>query len=335
MPYPHPQASLNPVETLLMGTVASQALLESVRMGLFDHLAQGPASAKDLALALDVKADPLESMLNMLVAYDVLEANGQGYANTAMANDFLVSTSPLFQDKALESQVQFNTGIQENIQPLLRGEEARRTHTDDGWSEPDTMAGTLQHAVSGQLQDAVDAVSGLPEFTSFSAMADIGGNHGQYSMELVDRNPGLSSTILDLPHVVEAAKDRCAAMGYNDRIQCRPFDLRQDKLPETYDLVFASHVLYANKENLDDLLARVHDGLNPGGCFASHHFSIQGDPDRYAATVEFVTRLSGYATHFLDKEKLEAAMTRAEFSNLTHAYTGPDKRSLLVVGRKA
>jgi hypothetical protein len=94
-------------------------------------------------------------------------------------------------------------------------------------------------------------------------------------------------------------------------------------------------VLYASKENLDDLLARVHDGLNPGGCFVSHHFSIQGDPDRYAATVEFVTRLSGYATHFLDKETLEAALAKAGFTDLSHFFTGPDKRALLLVGRKA
>ncbi len=335
MPYPHPKTSFNPLESMVMESVAAQALMESVRMGLFDFMAQGPRTAADLAQELGFKPDPLEALLDLLVSRGILESHGQAYANTPMANDFLVSTSPLYQDKALETQVEFNSMIQDGIQALLRGEEARRAHTDGEWSEPDIMTGTLQHAVSGQLQDAVDAIRGLPEFKSFRAMADIGGNHGQYSMELVDRNPGLTSTILDLAHVVEAARERCKAEGYGDRIQCRPFDLREDELDlEAYDLVFTSHVLYASGENLEEVLVKVRDGLKPGGCFASHHFTVTHGADHYCTAVEFITRLSGYATHFLDKKKLEAAMTRAGFSNLTHAFTGPDKRSLLVVGRK-
>ena len=336
MKYPRPKASFNPVETLLMETVAAQALLDAVRMGLFDLMAQGPMRAETLARSLKVQPAPLEAMLDMLVARDILDANGQDYANTPMANDFLVSSSPLYQDKALELQLRFNSMIQSDIPALLRGENTQRTHIDDEWSEPDTMAGTLQHAISGQLQDAVGFISQLPEFPSFRAMADIGGNHGQYSMELVDRNPDLTSTILDLPHVVEAARNRCAAKGYGERIQCRGFDLRKDGLDkDAYDLVFASHVLYSNEKNLDEVLARVHASLKPGGCFASHHFITRdGRSERYCTAVEFVTRLSGYATHFLNKKKLESALTNSGFADFSHTQTGSEQRSLLLVARK-
>ena len=49
-------------------------------------------------------------------------------------------------------------------------------------------------------------------------MCDLGGNHGFYTMALLDRNSRLRGTICDLPEVVKLAKEVIPEMGYSDRI---------------------------------------------------------------------------------------------------------------------
>ncbi len=336
MPFPTPKTSLAPVEHVLMESISAQAIIDAVRMNLFDHLSGKPMSAATLAETMELKAEPLEAMLDVLVDRRLLTIDGRTYANTEMAEEYLVSSSPLYQGKALDLQHSHNELLRRSLPTLLKGGEMERQKTDEAWAEGDTMDGTLQHALNGQLQGAVAYLKNLPEFASFRTMADIGGNHGHYSMELLEQNSDLTSTILDLPHVTGPAMQRCSRLGYADRISCKPFDLRNDELPaEAYDFVFASHILYACVNDFEKTFGNIHRSIKPGGCFASHHLSPEGGASPlYRTNVELITRLMGYETHFLSRQDLEKSLTAAGFGGFTHIFTGCDGQTLLLVARK-
>lgn len=336
MPFPTPKTSLAPIENILMESISSQAIIDAVRMKLFDLMDQAPKSAETLARELGVKVAPLEAMLDMMVVRDLVVADGKTYANSAMSSEYLVSSSPLYQGTAMEIQEGWNALVRSGIPALLKGESLEREKTDGDWSKPEIMNATLQHALTGQIQKAVEYLQSIPEFEGFRTMADIGGNHGQYSMELLDLNPQMTSTILDLPDVIEAAGQRCAAEGYGDRINCTAFDLRKDELPkETYDIVFTSHILYACTSELEDVFTRIHGSLKPGGCFVSHHFTPEGGASEYYSTsVELLTRLMGYETHHLPLKVLEEPLTKAGFERFSHTFTGMEGQTLLLVARK-
>ena len=94
-------------------------------------------------------------------------------------------------------------------------------------------------------------------------------------------------------------------------------------------------MLYACKRELPKVLAMIRDALTPDGRFASHHFAPEGGTSAgYRTAVEFVTRLSGYDTHFLSQEELEAALLDSGFVLKAQTFTGPDKRALLLVAAK-
>ncbi|ADU63304.1 MAG: methyltransferase [Pseudodesulfovibrio sp.] len=336
MPFPTPKTSLAPVEHVLMESISAQAIIDAVRMNLFDHLSSQPMPAAVLAKAMELKTEPLEAMLDVLVDRHLLTLDGKIYANTEMTEEYLVSASPLYQGKALSLQHGHNELLRKSLPTLLKGGTMEREKTDESWAEADTMDGTLQHALNGQLQMAVAYLKELPEFASFRTMADIGGNHGHYSMELLEHNPDLTSAILDLPNVTAPAMQRCTALGYGDRITCEPFDLRSDELPEeAYDFVFTSHILYGCVDDLENVFRNIHRSLKAGGCFASHHLSREGGASRlYQTSVELITRLMGYKTHFLSGRDLEEPLTAAGFGNFTHTFTGCDGQTLLLVARK-
>jgi SAM-dependent methyltransferase len=336
MPFPQPTTSFSPVENILCESVNAQAILHAARLNIFDHLEERPMDTDALAQKTGLAAKPLEALLDMLAGRGLLSKNDATYANTPMTSEYLVNTSPLYQGKAMELNERFYALVRDSMPEVLSGQSMERAETDKSWSTPETMDGTLQHALNGQLQMAVDFIAEMPEFPSMRTMADIGGNHGHYSMELLHRNPKLQSTLFDLEHVLEAAAKRCRANGYGDRVTCLPLDIRTDSLPDkAFDMVFTSHVLYACTPELDAVFKNIHASLKPGGCVVSHHFTQEGGASRlYRDTTEFIARLAGYETHHLSRNRLESSLRKAGFNEFEHTYTGCDKNTLLLVARR-
>ena len=165
---------------------------------------------------------------------------------------------------------------------------------------------------------------------------DIGGNHGEFSMALLELNPHLRGDIADLPGVVPAANERIARRGYAQRLQAIPCDLRTSRLPELrYDLILASHILYAFMDALEPLLAMLHASLKPGGWFVAQHLNPEGNlPAEYTSVVEFITRISGYKTHYIAEDSLTAALRQAGFSNIKTAPAGQHQGGLIVAAQK-
>lgn len=340
MSFPVPNTSLAPIEDILMDTLTAQAVIDSVRMKLFDHLATAPMDTEALATKMGLQPKPLEALLDLLVYRDILEIDGATYTNTAMTAEYLVSTSPLYQGKALEMQHRHNETMTAGLEPLLRGEKPQRKQTDQMWAEYDAMAGTMQHTLNGQIQLATEFICSLPEFPSFGTMADVGGSHGQYSLELLMRNPKLESTLYDLPHVVPVSEQWCHSRNLPDelvqRMSFAPLDIREGRLPEDkYDFIFTSHILYGVNDQLETFLSGVYASLHKGGCFASHHLAPEGGAsDHYKKNVQLMTRLMGYDTHFMSRERLESALKNAGFGDFSHTFTGMDGQTLLLVARK-
>ncbi len=331
-----PQSDFSPIETMMMQRVAFYALHRSMDLGLFDSIeAAGGMSVAALADAHGLHLSRTEALLDMLAVAGAVERTGDVYRNTPLASEHMVGASPFFQGQALALHVRFNETVEEHFDDLLRGDADARKFSDDGWGIEDVMLGTSQHARMGTLQDTVAFVAALPGFEDMRVMADIGGNHGEFSMALLDRNPALRGEIVDLPHVVPAATRRIGERGYEGRLAAVARDLRTERLsPGAYDLVLASHVLYGFVEAVDDLLADVFRSLRPGGWFVAQHSAPGGSATRgYDAVVEFVTRMAGYGSHHIDGPWLSDKLVKAGFSSPETASAGGS--GLLVAARKA
>ncbi|CCH48667.1 methyltransferase [Pseudodesulfovibrio piezophilus] len=337
MSFPNPKASLAPIENTLMEAVSAHAILDSIELGIFDHLNEAPLTAHGLAEKLGLKEKPLEALLDVLVTKKLLEHPGTEYANSLMAQEYMVSSSPLFQGAAMTMQARFNETMRQGFRNILKEGSLKRNEVDENWGEYETMLGTYQHALNGQIQGTTAYLAALPEFPSFRSMADVGGNHGQYSMELLERNPDLKSTLYDFPAVVSAASQRCKDRGFADRLTCTEFDLRADALPrDSYDLIFFSHILYGCKDDLHSIFTMAKNALKTGGCLVSQHFAPEGGASElYKTNVELLTRLLGYDTHFIARAELEDALLKTGFGQMEHTFTGVDGQSLLLIARKS
>ena len=334
----NPRNDFEPVHSMLMQSIAAKAVMGAVELKLFDYMEGGGGTVAELADRLGLVADRLEPLMDILVAATIVQKNGSRYANTAMSSEFLMTSKPLYQGLSMQLTMQFIGSVDGSIAGLIAGETIDRNTTDDQWSEDDVMEGTAQEAKGSGLVPVVNMIAELPGFSKFRTMCDIGGNHGMFTLGLLERNEAMSGVIFDLPHVAEQAQKRCDSLGFSHRVVAKGLDFRKDRLPdEQFDLALTSHVLYAFKDNLNDALGWIADGMRPGGWFVSHHYAGRGDSGKEmtTASLELLTRLCGYPSHFIEQDELSVALSTAGFEDIRYRRTTENGLGLITAAQKS
>lgn len=91
-------------------------------------------------------------------------------------------------------------------------------------------------------------------------LLDIGGNRGEWATRFVRRFDGASATVLDLPSVLEVAREGIAAAGLEDRVLTLAVDLLDPtfRFPTGFDALWMSQLLVCfGEEDVQRLLQRA------------------------------------------------------------------------------
>ncbi|MBB4267009.1 methyltransferase domain-containing protein [Roseospira visakhapatnamensis] len=340
MPLPKPTCQFDPVEELLTDGIAAKVVEDSVRLNLYDLL-DDPRSLEQISASLGGNTGVTEAMLDVLRLKGLVVKRGDTYANTPLASEFLVSGSPFWQGSFLLSQQQRHAAIANDLSDILRGKpRAKQGAPGQHWVSVDALNTLAQYSMQGSLQDMVAFIAGLPGFPAMRRMSDIGGNHGRYTMALLDENPQLTAEILDVPPAVPAIQTVCRESGHGDRLSARGFDLRQDTLPvAAYDLIVVSHVLHMFSESLPTTVRTIAAGVAPGGWLVSQTLDPDGQGSPILKSVrELITRMVGVQTHFLTAEAMDGmrrTLADEGFGDFTSRAGGPNGVNLIFAARKA
>lgn len=84
------------IDDLQAGVPPALALLAGLQLDLFTALADGPATATEVAARLEIDADRLSRLMRALVAAGLLQVEGSRFANGAEAGARLVRGRPGF-----------------------------------------------------------------------------------------------------------------------------------------------------------------------------------------------------------------------------------------------
>ncbi len=106
----------------------------------------------------------------------------------------------------------------------------------------------------------------LLNFGQFTRMLDVGGNSGEFAVQVCRRNPALTVEVADLPVVCHVGQQHVEHAGLADRIRFRVFNLAAEDVPEGFDVVTFKSVLHDwPDEAVEDVLTRVFAALPPSG----------------------------------------------------------------------
>jgi SAM-dependent methyltransferase len=106
----------------------------------------------------------------------------------------------------------------------------------------------------------------LHDFSEHRRMLDIGGNSGEFILQLCRRHPELRATVLDLPLVCEIGMEHVLAEPEHSRIGFIKSDVRSEPLPLGYDLISFKSMLHDwPAQDARQFIDKAARSLVPGG----------------------------------------------------------------------
>ena len=259
------------LEAILNGYRAYQVFKAALEFGLFDLLHGEPNLDREvIAKRLGINGMFIRSFLLSLKEMGLIAEEAEKYANSAMAQDFLVRESPLFQGAWIEE----DTGCASRWSNLT--EQLQKDKPDayafDQAPRTDFIRALGQRSLRGELQGAIEEIIAWDEFAEARTVLDLGGGHGLYAIALCQANKDLRGVVFDKPHVMPETSAFLEEYGMTERLEARGGDIDTDDIGEDFDIVLISHVLYKFRKKMPEFFNKIRRALRPGGLLVSNHW---------------------------------------------------------------
>ena len=251
-----------------------QVLFTAVNNDIFTVLSEDPKTAEQIAQAIGTDSYITEKLLNSLAAIGLLAKGSGKYANTALAETFLVKGKPFYQRNYIKvaKTISYGTSPYDDWAKIGQALEQGYVQPDAGdtprlWDESFSLT-MKEVAICGEVQATAEVISSYTWFKNAKKLLDLGGTHGLYAIAFADKNPELEATLFDFPGVLALANAKKLIDQYemNGRVKIQEGNFMGGDIGEGYDIVFISHV-YLYGAILDAVLSEIHDALNGNGRF--------------------------------------------------------------------
>lgn len=218
------EADLAQLRRLINGYQVTQSLHVIAVLQVADHLAGGPRSTGELALATGANEEALYRVLRAVAAVGVLnELPERRFALTKVGNGLRSDVSESMAGWAAfvgrpyhyASWARLLEGIREGRNPfeLEFGTDIwsyRREHPEEA-----VIFNRAMNSLTGTMIESL--VAGF-DFARFHTIVDVGAGGGAMLAAILLRHPGITAVLFDLPHVVADAKRFVTESGLGERI---------------------------------------------------------------------------------------------------------------------
>ncbi len=255
-----------PVAQAMFGMPISRVVIAGVRLGIFQRLAKEPASASEVATDLALHEGGADELLRSIAVFRLIKRSGDRYVLSKRARKWLDPASDLYVGSFIEHCADYWEWWA-RLEEVVRTGEAVEIHTP-GPEDPH-----WRRYIHGQFELArlsareVGRAVRLPP--NATALLDVAGGHGWFSVELCRRYPQLQATVLDLPGSAAVGREIAAAAGMADRVRFLEGDLLSGDFGGPYDGALCFNIIHhLTPEQNEQLFRRLHDALRPGATVA-------------------------------------------------------------------
>jgi acetylserotonin N-methyltransferase len=314
-----------PILDLMQAFRRSQVMFTAVKLGVFDRLRDGPASAAELAAALNVDARALRSVLDACAALDLLTKSEGVYSNSGTADVYLCRESP----QTLTGYILYSGAALYPMWGHLDDAVREGTHR---WTQTFGTEGPIfshffrteeamrdfSRGMHGIGLLASPLVAAAFDLSRFRRMVDLGGATGHLVMAACERYPNLSGAVFDLPPVAAIAREYAGG-----RIEVIEGDFFEDALPEA-DLFALGRILHDwSDDKIERLLKRIYQRLPAGGALlVAEALLLDDGVGPVSANMQSVNMLICTEGRERTPAEYAAILGRAGFSHVESRMTG-------------
>ena len=215
----------------LLGSLAltrGQVIHAAVKLGVVERLGDEPVDVEVLAGDLDLDPAATRRLCRALAVYGVLEAHADGgYSLTPVGRHYREEHPASMRDVVLYGLGPERRLASRHLPDIVAEGGPNGYEREFGCSffeycerNPsfgEHFNGTQQLLTSRVTPAVLDGLDAF-DFGRFETVCDVGGGHGYLLSHLLDAEPGLEGTVLELPSVVaEADRHWAAELGVEDR----------------------------------------------------------------------------------------------------------------------
>jgi len=280
--------------------------------GVFDKL---PGTPEELAIRTGLDPQALRVVLDALVTVGVLDA----------ATDGTLSVGPGAPAPAAMPSVRHHARALKrwatSIEPRLRGEPTR---DPAGVADPEMFHDALATNARKAAPELVDVC--LQRFPDAGSVLDLGGLHGEYSLEFTRR--GLRATMQDQPAMIDVARRR-------GRLEAAGVELFEgsffEKVPDgPFDLAYCSGITHTFDGDHNLMLFRnLRRIVAPGGGVAVVTFLRGRNPMTALFAIQMLVNDNGGDTHTEDEYRTWLTETGFAVDEAVLDLPGQGARSVL------
>ena len=254
------------VLSIAEGFYQSSILFAMLKLKVFERIDNGSKTLHELAEELHARPETLSRLLNAGVVLKLLESTD--------GINFIIS--PMCRTVLSPSAGEHYIG---NWISSLEIFYAALSKLDEATLNSGPTIDPTKH-VRGDKESTREFTLGMHNYASLrgkelakflntdgcKSLLDLGCGPGTYAFHLGMHNPNLELYLLDLPEVLENAKEVQARYPLKNKIQYLPLDALKDDIPGSYDMILVSNTLHGMGENASrKLIKRLYNSINHGG----------------------------------------------------------------------
>jgi hypothetical protein len=240
------------------GFLAAKHLFVAVEIGLFEKLAQGPASLEQLSQRTGIPQRTLRITADAMVALKFLERQGQQYSNAPITTAFLTGAGERDLRPFLRCWNRLSYLRWARLEEAIRTDE---TIFRAGLNEQEQRL--YSEGVEAVTAGAAYALAESYDFSRHRRVLDLGGGTGSFLLPVLNRFDRVCSTLYDLPAVTAATRGRLAQTPHASRIQIANGDFFKDPIPEGHDAIIVANVIHCfPADRVFELLSRIRNGAS-------------------------------------------------------------------------
>jgi acetylserotonin O-methyltransferase len=262
---------------LILAFRKSKTMFAAVKLAVFDALAEGPQSLKQLGAHLQSGEDALERLLDACVGLKLLLYEASLYKNTPVASAYLCRKSPHRMTGYINSSNDAFWRLWECLEFAIKDQEnqwtrafpelksmPKETYWDYFYKSEESKTEFLMGMHGYGQITSPHVVSAFP-LDRFRRLVDLGGGTGHLAIEACKTWPALEAEVYDLEGVVSLTEEilKNAPRHIASRISVTAGDFFEDRLPPG-DLYVLARILHDwPEEKVTALLRKISDTIPP------------------------------------------------------------------------
>jgi len=311
------------------------ALRAVTQLGVADQIGTEPISLAALASRLNLDPDALRRLMGAVIANGVFAAESGGswdqpsYRHTTASRLLRSDASRSLRYMVLWATEPWTWEVWPHLAEAVRTGKGGFTESHGKefftWLHEDApeSAAVFDRAMTQSSALSAEAISAGLDLSAAASVVDIAGGQGLLLSTLLERNPHLRGTLLDLPDVVNSADVRLRPGGaLAGRVELRPGDCRVEVAVDV-DVYLLKNILEWDDDSTVTALRNVVRAAKPGARVVVIENLVDDSPEmRFTTSMDLLLLLNVDGRKH-SKDGLTALMERAGLEVTDVRRVGP------------